>query len=169
MLYCVYVHIFPNGKLYFGVTSQPPIKRWYSNGTGYKKCPLMYKAIIKYGWENINHLILISDINKELAVELEKFLIKTFKTNDYKFGYNLTTGGDGLDGYIHSKETREKRSLSLKGKNKLSKKVIVDGVIYCSVTECSKHIGIPQSTLSRYLRGERHIPPEFIHLNMSFI
>lgn len=26
--FCVYKHVFPNGKLYFGITSKAPNKRW---------------------------------------------------------------------------------------------------------------------------------------------
>lgn len=34
--YIVYVHIFPNGKKYFGITSKAPNQRW-ENGKGYDK------------------------------------------------------------------------------------------------------------------------------------
>ena len=50
--YKVYLFIFPNGKFYCGYTSQTLQRRW-DNGNGYKKCPLVYKAIQKYGWDNI--------------------------------------------------------------------------------------------------------------------
>lgn len=42
--YKIYLLIFPNGKQYCGYTSQTLNHRW-DNGNGYKKCPLVYKAI----------------------------------------------------------------------------------------------------------------------------
>jgi group I intron endonuclease len=42
--------------------------------------------------------------------------IEQYKSNDRNYGYNLTDGGDGLSGYKHSDESRQKISISLKGK-----------------------------------------------------
>lgn len=165
----VYVHIFPNGKLYFGITSQQPNNRWYSNGSGYKKCPLLYKAISKYGWDNVEHLILLDNLTKECAIYLEKYFIKLFNTNNSNFGYNLTGGGEGTFDYFPDETVRKKMSNAMIGKNPLSKKVSGGGVEYPSVVECSRQLGIPQSTLSRYLRGERDIPEKFKHLDLKFV
>ena len=44
--YTVYKHIFPNNKIYIGITSKKPEIRW-NKGKGYKACPLMNKAILK--------------------------------------------------------------------------------------------------------------------------
>ena len=60
MGYNVYKHTFPNGKVYIGITRQKPKYRW-ANGNGYLrlkpngeyKQPLMARAVIKYGWENV--------------------------------------------------------------------------------------------------------------------
>ena len=42
----VYVHIFPNGKLYFGITSKKPNARW-ENGNGYSdNQPVMVGIIL---------------------------------------------------------------------------------------------------------------------------
>lgn len=35
-MYCVYKHTTPNGKVYIGITSKNPLKRW-NNGIGYSK------------------------------------------------------------------------------------------------------------------------------------
>ena len=100
--WCVYVHIFPNGKMYFGITSKKPEDRW-ENGTGYSRShqPVMYNAIQKYGWENIEHKILYSGLNKLDAENKEKELIAQHKTNCCRygddFGYNMTDGGEGND------------------------------------------------------------------------
>ena len=34
--YSVYVHVFPNGKRYFGITCQEDINRRFQNGYGYR-------------------------------------------------------------------------------------------------------------------------------------
>ena len=54
MAYTVYKHTSPSGKVYIGVTSLRPKERW-SGGAGYVKNKHFYRAIKKYGWENIKH------------------------------------------------------------------------------------------------------------------
>ena len=46
--YKLYIHKFPNGKVYVGITSQDVGERW-RHGEGYKD-QLVYRAILKYGW-----------------------------------------------------------------------------------------------------------------------
>ena len=88
----VYLFTFPNGKQYCGFTSQSLSKRW-NNGNGYQKCPLIWRAIQKYGWENITKTIIFSSENKELALEKEKEYIAQLKLTNQEFGYNLHEGG----------------------------------------------------------------------------
>ena len=66
--YTVYMHIFPNNKRYIGITSMGVKNRW-RKGKGYYKCQLIYKAIQKYGWENIKHEILYEDLTKLTSEE----------------------------------------------------------------------------------------------------
>lgn len=106
MEYCVYMHIAPNGKKYVGITKNTQ-QRW-CYGNGYKKHTFFWKAIVKYGWDNFQHIILLDGLTEEQAKEHEKFFIALFKSNDYNFGYNLTNGGDGTSGYKHTKEAKEK-------------------------------------------------------------
>ena len=68
---CVYKHTFPNGAVYIGKTSMLPEDRWL-NGWGYRSCPLMFNAILQYGWENIKHEILVDNISDEDAFEIER-------------------------------------------------------------------------------------------------
>lgn len=97
-IYCVYKHTNKiNGKVYVGKTcANPPKRRWGNDGSGYIKSPLFWNAIQKYGWENFEHEILIGNLTEEEANDLEKKFIIEFKSNDRKFGYNLTGGGDGV-------------------------------------------------------------------------
>ena len=101
---CVYVHVFPNGKMYFGVTSQLPHERWGSDGRGYKYQPLIWRAIQKYGWNNIQHIVLFEGILFDEALKEEQRLIRKYGTNEPDFGYNNTLGGEGITGYKYTEE-----------------------------------------------------------------
>ena len=111
--YCVYKHTAPNGKVYVGITSKEPDKRWL-NGRGYSKNNHFWNAIKKYGWENIKHEILADGLTKEEACNLEQMYIALFESSDQLKGYNLTTGGE--IGAKHTIESRRKLSESKKDK-----------------------------------------------------
>lgn len=112
--FCVYKHTTPNGKIYIGITSQTPERRW-STGLGYKDQPLFFRAIVKYGWDNIEHEVLADGLSLTEASLMEKELIVEYKSNVREFGYNLTDGGfGGAIGVKISEETRRKRSESAK-------------------------------------------------------
>jgi len=53
--YCVYIHTSPSGKMYVGITGKEPERRWGINGNNYMLDKCFWKAIQKYGWENIRH------------------------------------------------------------------------------------------------------------------
>lgn len=91
-VYSVYLHIFPNGKVYVGITGQKPHARWGKDGNGYKYNRLA-SAIAKYGWNNIQHRILFSGLTSKEAGDIEKKLIAVFCSSDSKNGYNAQSGG----------------------------------------------------------------------------
>ncbi len=91
--FTVYLHITPSGKRYYGITSRPVKKRW-NHGSGYVKNEYFYRAIQKYGWDNIQHEIVAEHLTKEQACALEKSLIKEYNTQDYHYGYNICAGGE---------------------------------------------------------------------------
>ena len=72
-LYIVYVHITPDGMHYYGVTNNPK-NRWQGNGRLYKTTALQ-PYIEKFGWENIQHIILFENQSKEDALKIEDSLI----------------------------------------------------------------------------------------------
>lgn len=59
----------------------------------YGKDTVFYKAILKYGWDNIEHEILYSNCSEEEAKSLEVSLIAYYK--ELGISYNMTIGGDG--------------------------------------------------------------------------
>ena len=73
--YVVYQHVTPDNMYYFGAT-QNVEKRWECNGIHYKRTSLQ-PYIEKYGWENIQHIVLFRDQTKEDALWIEDFLIET--------------------------------------------------------------------------------------------
>lgn len=110
MSYSVYKHTFPNNKIYIGITSRKPESRWGLNGNGYKLQSLIYNAIQKYGWDNIQHEVLFNNLSREEAEQKEIELIAKYQSNNIRFGYNISDGGN-----IVSDDTRKKISQALKG------------------------------------------------------
>lgn len=93
--YCLYLHVFPNGKLYVGITKD--IKaRWRANGYYYKNQPKLWRAICKYGWGNILHIVAKDGMTREEAEEAERVMIATLGTIEN--GYNSAIGGNSLNG-----------------------------------------------------------------------
>lgn len=82
----LYIHVFPNNKKYIGVCKCCE-DRW-AKGKGYAYNKKMYEDIQKYGWENIEHTILLESLNNELIYELESNLIKSLKLYKDENGYN---------------------------------------------------------------------------------
>ena len=126
--WCVYKHTnIANGKMYIGITSMPPAKRWQS-GAGYQYGQtLFFRAISKYTWDGFQHEILQPDLtwipyyhrmpyktsnimDQETAEELERYFIAYYHTcsdDPLCHGYNMTTGGGVTQ---VSEEMRQKMS-----------------------------------------------------------
>lgn len=100
--YTVYKHTCPNGKVYIGITMQKPYKRW-CGGMGYIKNQHFFRAILKYGWDNISHEILYEGLSEEQAYETEKRLIKEYRSNEFAYGYNQSSGGEYSGSGVHTK------------------------------------------------------------------
>lgn len=115
--YTVYMHITPSNKRYIGITHLKPLRRYGKNGSGYKRCTFFYRAIEKYGWDNIKHIIVCDGLSKEVACRKEQELISYYKSNMQEFGYNCSLGGEsGSYGHKFTEEQRKKISLAQKGR-----------------------------------------------------
>lgn len=158
--YSLYRHTSPSGKVYIGITSQPVEHRW-NGGKGYMnvKSSLIKSAIIKYGWDNIKHEILFTNLTKEEAIKLEIELIAHYKS--LGISLNITSGGDGCADrtpWNKGKKVPYEKSSKLRGK-KLSDEH------RRKLSESHKGKGHPNTTewteemreyLSKLMKGRKH-------------
>lgn len=110
----LYRHTSPSGKVYIGITSKKNPKWRWQNGKGYIACIYFYNAILKYGWDNIKHEVLFTELEEQRAKKLEIELIRHYKSLD--ISYNITDGGEGRKSSL-SEEHRRKLSNLHKGKH----------------------------------------------------
>lgn len=123
--YCVYIHINKfNGKVYIGQTKLKPEERWH-NGLGYKT-QIFYRAIEKYGWDNFEHKVLHSNLTREQANKIEVQLIAEYQSNNCKYGYNISSGGNNREkseeGIRHFRELMTGHEVSEETRKILSEK-----------------------------------------------
>ena len=136
--YKVYVHLFPNGKRYVGITCQDVNRRW-RKGRAYGSNIIMTRAIQKYGWENIEHKILIDKLTIGQAEKLERELIKRWELQNVAFGYNIADGGIHPR---HTEETKKKIGEATKGRT--------------HTDEFKKWISERNSGSNNYMYGKHH-------------
>ncbi len=107
-IYCIENKV--NGKKYIGKATNPK-RRWASHISVSKKeskyQKYLHRAISKYGIDNFWFRCIHYSFTEIECLEYEKYWIKFFKTQDPKFGYNLTAGGEGESGYKHTPTTKE--------------------------------------------------------------
>ena len=146
--YVVYVHINKmNGKRYYGITSQRPEQRW-KNGGGYKK-QILGRAINKYGWDGFDHIIVARGLTEDEAKWLEIKMIAAHNTNNKRYGYNVTDGGDGTKGVSMSEEARRKLSALYKGKPSVRKGIHLSEETRRKISESHKGIRPSQETIQK--------------------
>ena len=106
--YSVYQHVTPDGMYYFG-QSQNVEKRWECNGIHYRNTSLQ-PYIEKFGWENIQHIVLFRDQTKEDALWIEDFLIETAQEDGVCINKNRSGLVSKEEGYRQQRyqQNREK-------------------------------------------------------------
>ena len=114
-----------NHKIYIGKTKHKN-KRWRKHISLSKdhdekrKKFYLHKAIKKYGVKNFSYEIIDWFYNENICLKMETVYIKKFNSKNPNFGYNLTYGGEGSSGYVHTQEAIKKISEHAKtrtGKN----------------------------------------------------
>lgn len=154
--YSLYLHIFPNGKVYVGITGYKPQSRWGKNGNGYKHNRLA-SAIRKYGWNNVQHKVLFTGLTKEEAGELEKKLIAVFHSADGRNGYNAQTGGWSDVNWTMSEEGREKiRQSKIGSKNPMyGKKQTPEWIAMISRVNTGRKLSEETKAKQRFAQSNR--------------
>lgn len=168
--YKIYKHTTPNGKVYIGITSLTIQRR---KSSGYANNPHFSRAINKYGWDNITTEILFDGLTREEACRLEITLIEQYQSNDERFGYNISSGGESHTGcsFTHTEEAKQKISehncrywlgkkrppLSEQHKQTLTTsrcvkvECVETGILYDSIAEAAQATGA--SHISKCCRG----------------
>lgn len=113
----LYLITGPTGKQYCGITKRGSERRWYHHvytATRGKRTHLS-AAIRKYGPDAfVLETIGEADTWEELC-EMEVKEIRERGLQDPQLGYNHTAGGEGLNGYRHSEESRDRMSAAQTG------------------------------------------------------
>ena len=136
----VYMHtVKENGKKYIGQSKMSPEKRWGKNGHRYKGC-MFYDAIKKYGWNNIEHEILIDNLTEEEADYYEKYYIALYQTDISEFGYNISKGGYGHPDLFGAKNPNSRPVICLETNKRWE-----------SSSLCCKEIGVNLASLQESL------------------
>jgi hypothetical protein len=144
------MHICPNGKKYIGITMQDAKRRW-ANGLGYRHQKHFYSAIVKYGWDNIEHVVIAENLSKADAGKLERDLISEHNTTDRRYGYNKSIGGE------YSRSGVKNLHYNQGDKNPARKSVVCVelNITFSTMTDAYKSIGTDVSAIAKCCRGKR--------------
>lgn len=147
--HCVYKHLLPDGRYYIGLTSNLS-SRWEHKGLHYKNTKLFYPCIKEYGWDNIEHIVLHSNLTLTEAQELERKYIKEAK--DAGVSLNLNNGG------TPGSRKRTSKVWNLKEDSKwhfVPIKIYKDGQFigeYDSLHQAARELGITRWSMQRSIR-----------------
>ena len=85
-----------NGKMYIGQTTSPE-RRHKRHMLAQTRCPHFNNAVRKHGPDGFIYEVLADGISSRADLdEAEKYFIWLYRSN--KHGYNMTAGGEGVDG-----------------------------------------------------------------------
>jgi NUMOD3 motif len=108
--YCTYAYLREDGTPYY--IGKGKRKRAFKSHIRQNKTNLKPK-------DNRKIIILKNNLNEKEAIKHEKYMIFVFGRKDLGTGIlrNMTDGGDGIEGYSHTEETKTKLSKSNGGEN----------------------------------------------------
>lgn len=162
--YIIYCHRNKiNGKRYIGQTKRTPQQRWGHNGYEYiHKQPNSHfaSAILKYGWDNFEHQILYTHLTQDEANQKEMELIQLFQTQDNRYGYNLTAGGQSNTLTNEQKQWRSQKNYEMWQDGTFDASISIP--VYCveldlnfkNSVEAAKQTGIDHSSIRKVCKGE---------------
>lgn len=120
--FVIYVIISPSGKMYVGQTFRGIRQRWKEHCNPNKNnCPILKRAITRYGTDNFVIKQLERTNSKIKANELEEFYIKKLNTI-IPNGYNMSEKGNGMPpGFKQTDKTKKAISENKKEYYKINK------------------------------------------------
>lgn len=152
-----------NNKVYIGQTTKREgfEGRYHGNIAKYSNTYLK-RSIEKYGIDNfvIDKEFYIAYSKEELN-QKEKYYIKFFKSNDYKYGYNIKSGGDNIG--------------KIEGKYKTDILIREGSPIYCvntceiflSITDASNKYNIGRHAIANQCKGNTYKEATFYNNELN--
>lgn len=149
--YWVYAHTTPNGMYYIGMSKQQPYFRWRKSKY---EDTILEQYISKYGWENIQHKVLVDGLTKKEAERLEDRLIVTLSMNDLCINEKRSGGIARDNKQAYNKQYREDRKEEMQVYDK-QRRSTPEGKIYNRVTAYNQRhtpIETPAEAKQKYLQ-----------------
>jgi group I intron endonuclease len=122
-MYVYAITCLANGKMYIGQHTGRDLCRYFRRKLGMalrgvRGQSKLYAAVRKYGKEQFVIAELRKCANKSELDSVEVAYIKLFGTQSDLLGYNMTSGGEGLNGFNHTTLSKRKISENSFQKNK---------------------------------------------------
>jgi hypothetical protein len=141
-----------NNKFYIGITSESLNHRWrgHCRKARFKPSSNLHRAIIEHGEDSWDKEILFEfeTNDKKHAYSIEEEYIN--KYDAYEKGYNTGTGR----GWNIVDRSGKNNPMYGKVSGNASK-VVVNGVLYSSVSEASKVLNKNRNTISKWCRSDK--------------
>jgi group I intron endonuclease len=174
-----------NGKVYIGQTVREfeirKTQHIYDTISN-KDNSIFHKALLKYGqdkfqWEIIDNAETEEELNKKEIywINFYNSYIRAKNSN----GYNMTIGGEGMSGYKHSDESKEKISKVKKGSKHHNAKLTEEDVLQikeliksgAKPTEISQNFKVNIATICDIKSGKKwnHIGEDVSYIKYSTI
>lgn len=112
---CLYSLTSPSGKRYIGISSKDAAARWKIHQMRVRegRPQVLQQAIRKYGADAFVLQTLVIANDWPYLCELEERAIVAFNSRSPN-GYNLTKGGEGARGIVHTEQARRNMSIGQK-------------------------------------------------------
>lgn len=125
------------GKHYIGM-SKNITERW--RAYRYKGSKHFYNAIMLFGWDNFEHIVILDNLTRSEAERYERELIE--KLDSITYGYNISEGGYG--GRVYEKAPRSKEMTVIYPSGKVE--------TFESMLECATVLDIDYRTLKNIVK-----------------
>lgn len=150
----IYKIIFPNNKVYIGLSSNIK-KRLIAHNKTNDNLPV-HRAIKKYGKVSEENVEILEIVHESLLREREKYWIDYYKSFLPENGYNLTLGGDGASPGIFNNSAK----LDQKELNELIKDLI-DNIIF--IKDLVVKYNLSAEAISDINQGKRYYDENLIY------